>query len=315
MHRTLCKNITLSRSLRCRAEENRIAAVTIMLVAVLGLGLAGYIQVTRASGKDTVAKYVHSNGTGFRLNHQRGSGAYEFTGIENQYASNFEEDSTQLASNASAGSNEPENSDDNDAADKGTTTAYGAGAGSGFGSDVPAGGPPGAGGDGDQGPSTLRLAGTFSSGYSGGFRAAVARRVVTRLRLPRVTSPAATRRPISRRRRRRRMKGRAICRTRRRILLRRVTEPNDPGPPVVTDPGRRDDGQAVYASRCQNLRPSACWASVSRRWASCAVGAARLHKESRSDSLTTKSPPYGGLFHFWEAPYSQTAQITAISTR
>jgi hypothetical protein len=153
-------------------NRKRIAAVTIMMVSVLGLGLAGYIQATRASGRDTIAGKVNDNGLHrYRLNHQIGTGGEAFArNGANEYASTFEEHSTQLAGNESAGSNEPENSDEADAANLGTSQADGTGAGPGASGDVPFAGSSAAGGDGYQGSSMLRLAGTFGSGYLGGTR-------------------------------------------------------------------------------------------------------------------------------------------------
>ena len=151
-------------------KRKRIAAATLTLVAVFGLGVAGYIQATRASGADGASDYVYSNGTAYRLNHQRGSsGEYQWSGISARYAHAVEEASTQLENNGSAGSNEPENSSDEEqvAATEGKTNAYGAGAGANAIGNLPSGGPGKSGGDSNDAPPTLRLAGNYK-GYAGG---------------------------------------------------------------------------------------------------------------------------------------------------
>jgi hypothetical protein len=84
----LSRNTSMSRK--------RIAAVLLLLVA-LTLGVAGYIEATRASGKGVSAGFADTNLRRYRMNHQAGSGAIVFTKIfpEYHFAHRIEEEQPQ----------------------------------------------------------------------------------------------------------------------------------------------------------------------------------------------------------------------------
>jgi hypothetical protein len=146
-------------------SRKRIAAVLLLLVA-LTLGVAGYIEASRAEG-DEVAALADTNLRRYRMNHQIGTGAIVFTKTfpQHQFAHSVEEQPLdESGENDSAGTAAPEEelASLND-------TAYSKGEGSGSAPDteIPSGG---GGNANSQGRSNenLRLATAYPSGFHGG---------------------------------------------------------------------------------------------------------------------------------------------------
>jgi len=146
-------------------KRKRIAAATLLMVSVLGLGLAGYIGATRASGMDLFAG--QRDGSGFhryRLNHQVGNGSGSYVWGGNTH--NAQDESLRFAGNTGPGSAEPEKADDSDAANAGTSHANGAAFDTHEHGHTPSGGASGSSGE-NWAPSSFRLAGSYGPGYRG----------------------------------------------------------------------------------------------------------------------------------------------------
>ncbi len=148
-------------------KRKRIAAATLLTVSVLGLGLAGYIGATRASGMDTFAGEHYGSGFHrYRLNHQigNGSGSYVWGGSSR----NAQNESLRFAAQRLAlAAQSPRRPTIRTLRMQDTPHANGAALDTHEHGHTPSGGASGSSGEESWAPSSFRLAGSYGGGYRG----------------------------------------------------------------------------------------------------------------------------------------------------